>query len=299
MKCLAVVFRLESGVTVIRATLNDIQRALTVSNDRPKGSRPFRCSANSSSSWFGNYSLPKFLKLVTNGDAKLLDNVRQELLLAISDAAPTWEVYRSPAGFHQCLPASLAGHPDNMYALRQTDSNQRKAITLFYNVGFSGGTSSAVVREYGELVMSIVQQLHAERVDVNLYGYVYCSSGAQRTSERAKAGHVLTVVEIARSENVFQPERIACTMISSFCRRGVFGLWEHLAWQEDSNPTAMRLVDGSYGTHIVKLDISDLARALPNIDMNSIVLLPEVGAHTNPSQLWEPINLKLKRSTAT
>ncbi len=292
MKCLAVVSKLESGVTVIRATLNDIQRALTVSNDRPKGSHSDRCSANSSSSWYGNYSLPEFLKLVTYGDAKLLDNVRHELTLAISDAAPTWEVYRSPAGFHQCLPASLAGHPDNMYALRQTDSNQRKAITLFYNVGFSGGTSSVVVRRYGELVMAIVQQLHAERVDVNLYGYVYCSTG------RNKGSHVLTVVEIARSENVFQPERIACTMISSFCRRGVFGLWEHLAWQDKPNQVALKTVNGCYGTHNVKLDISDLERALPNIDMNSIVLLPEVGAHTNPSQLWEPINLKLKRSAA-
>ncbi len=294
MKCLAVVSKLESGVTVIRATLNDIQRALTVSSARPKGEHPSRCSANSSSSWFGNYSLEEFLKLVTRGDAKLLDNVRQSLTLAISDAAPTWEVYRSPAGFHQCLPAALAGHPDNMYALRQTDSNQRKAITLFYNVGFSGGTSSAVVREYGELIMSIVQQLHAERVDVNLYGYVYCKAGHARND-----GHCLTVVEIARSENVFQPERIACTMISSFCRRGVFGLWEHLAWQEDHNSVALSMVKGSYGTHNVTLDISDLERALPNIDMNSIVLLPEVGAHTNPSQLWEPINLKLKRSTAS
>ncbi len=293
MKCLAVVSKLESGVTVIRATLNDIQRALTVSNNRPKGNHPRRCSANETSSWFGNYSLPEFLKLVTNGDAKLLDSVRKELTLAISDAAPTWEIYRSPAGFHQCLPASLAGHPDNMYALRQSNSNQRKSITLFYNVGFSGGTSSDVVRKYGEMVMAIVQQLHAQRVDVNLYGYVYCNTGRQATG-----GGVLTVVEIARSENVFQPERIACTMISSFCRRGVFGLWEHLAWGDKADSTCLTIVNTCYGTHNVKLDISDLERALPNIDMNSIVLLPEVGAHTNPSQLWEPINLKLKRSTA-
>ena len=297
MKCLAVVSRLESGVTVIRATLNDIQRALTVSSQRQGKDHFRRCSAEPSSSWYGNYSIKEFLKLVTYGDAKLLDNVRQELTLAISDVAPTWEVYRSPAGFHQCLPASLAGHPDNMYALRQTDSNQRKAITLFYNVGFSSGTSSDVVRKYGELVMSIVQQLHAERADVNLYGYVYCSGG-NRLASKQKSGHVLTVVEITRSENVFQPERIACTMISSFCRRGVFGLWEHLAWQDKPVSVALKMVSSNYGTHTVKLDISDLERALPNIDMNSIVLLPEVGAHTNPSQLWEPINLKLKRSTS-
>jgi len=174
-----------------------------------------------------------------------------------------------------------------MYSLHAEQSPQRKAITLFYNVGFSAGTDSATVEKYGRQVMLAINQLHAERIDVSLYGYVYVGIGGSAQKH-------LTVIKVQSSEDVFTPERIAATLPSSFCRRGIFGLWEHMA-HEQRNEECRRLIVSNYGRHDKKLDIAALKAALPDIDTDSIVLLPEVSYHVNPEQIWEPINLRLRR----
>jgi hypothetical protein len=177
-----------------------------------------------------------------------------------------------------------------MYSLHAEQSPQRKAVTLFYNVGFSSGTSSSVVHEYGRQVMLAINQLHAERIDVSLYGYVYCGSGNARSGSNN-----LTIIKVQSSEDVFTPERVAATLPSSFCRRGVFGLWEHMA-HASKDKTAQSLIRTNYGTHNRKLNLSELKAAVPDIDTDSIVLLPEVSVHVNAEQIWEPINLRLKRA---
>lgn len=294
--CNAIASEITTGVkpvTVFRATLTDVERALENSYAHKGAKSPYRigsCSQGSSSDWYGNYTLHQFHKLVRDGDATLVTDVLSDLDLAIADNADAFTVTRAPAGFHPCVPAYLSGQPDAMYTLRIEATPRRKSVTLFYNVGFSGGTRAADVLEYGQHVMRIVNQLHAERVDVTLYGYVY-NTGAPVSGHR-----VLTVIEIQRSENVFAPERIAATLPASFCRRGVFGLWEHIAF-EQGNEVAKYLVNNCYGTHTVELELTDLQAAMHDMELDSIVLLPEVGRHVNPSKLWEPINMKLKRST--
>jgi len=280
-----------SDTVVLRATLNDVQRAVQCSLDHV-GKAPYRtesCSQGDRSNWFGGYSLSEFNDLLRNGDSTLVTDVLGDLDVQIADNAEHWQVRRAPMGFYPCIPAHLAGVPDSMYSLRSEESPQRKAITLFYNVGFSSGTASATVEEYGRQVMLAINQLHAERIDVSLYGYVYVGIGS------SKKRH-LTVIKVQSSEDVFTPERIAATLPSSFCRRGVFGLWEHMA-HEQNNKACDRLIRTNYGRHDKKLDLAALKEALPNIDTDSIVLLPEVSEHVNPAHIWEPINLRLNRRT--
>ncbi len=290
--CNAILRKIDDTI-VLLANMQDIERALQCAKDN-KGTAPYigmACSIQPASRWYDGYSLDKMAALMRNGDADLLTDVLAELDLAISDDAPRHEVCRAQMGFYPCVPAHIARQPDSMYQLRRAVSPQRKALTLFYNVGFSGGTASSIVREYGHEVMKIVNQLHAERVDVNLYGYVYCSTG-----QRAK--HVLTVVEIQRSEDVYTPERIAATLPSAFCRRGVFGLWEHVGYTDKPHAgTIKRMVGTGYGTHSSELQIAELKAAMPDLDTDSIILMPSVSVHVNPAQLWEPINMKLGRST--
>ena len=286
----AIIRKLDDTI-VLLANMQDIERALQCAKDNT-GTAPYighACSIQPASAWYDGYSLDGMSKLMRNGDADLLTDVLAELDLAISDEAPRHEVSRAQMGFYPCVPAHIARQPDAMYQLRRADSPQRKALTLFYNVGFSGGTASSIVRKYGHEVMKIVNQLHAERVDVSLYGYVYCASGKQR---------VLTVVEIQRSEDVYTPERIAATLPSAFCRRGVFGLWEHVGYSDKPHASHIkRMVRTNYGTHDKELQIDALKAALPDLDTDSIILMPSVSVHVNPAQLWEPINLKLGRST--
>lgn len=288
--CNAIIRKVDS-TTIVTANMQDIERALLHAKAN-KGEAPYtsHCpTTNSASSWYDGYSLEQTIDLIRNGDADLLTDVLAELDLAISDDAPRHEVARAQMGFYPCVPAHIARQPDAMYQLRAADSPQRKALTLFYNVGFSGGTASSIVREYGHEVMKIVNQLHAERVDVSLYGYVYCSV-------RSRKSPLLTVVEIQRSEDVYTPERVAATLPSTFCRRGVFGLWDHLAYSDKKYAATLKhTIQSNYGTHDIDLEIHTLKAALPDVETNSIILLPSVSVHVNPAQLWEPINLKLGR----
>ena len=277
---------------IIRATLADIASALTwgkteASEVEAMHANP--CSLCPKSDWYGGYSHDEFRSLMRNGDSSLVTDILAELDIAISDEAPRYEIARAQVGFYPCVPAHLAGQPDAMYQLRMADSPQRKAITLFYNVGFSAGTNSDTVRQYGFEVMKIVNQLNAERVAVNLYGYVYCSVDRGSTC-------ALTIVEVQRSQDVFTPERIAATLPSSFCRRGIFGLWEHMGYA-NGDKIPLKMARTNYGTHNKELQIDALKAALPDLDTDSIILVPEVSVHVNPSQIWEPINLKLNRST--
>lgn len=278
------------GVKIIKANLDDVAQACqrALDNDKKRAS-----SNGSADTWHGHYTLKGYRDVMRDGDSKLVSDIIGDLDLQIADNAERMMLRREPAGFYPCVPAHLSGDPNSMFAMHTEESPDRKAITIFYNVGYAAGTSESAIRSYGESVMRIVNQLHAERVDVAVYGYIWCSYRPENFTEDAV--NTLSVLEIQRSEDLFQPERFAVTLSPAFFRRGIFALWETMA--DDGCKPAKQLVSQSYGAHTSKLELSVLKASLSTLDTDSIVLLPEASYNINPSELWEPINLKLGRST--
>ena len=138
MPCNAILRKVDT-TTVLLANMTDVERALQNAKAN-KGTPPYNghaCSIQPATSWYDGYSLEDMARLMRNGDADLMTDVLAELDLAISDDAPKHEVARAQMGFYPCVPAHIARQPDSMFTLRRADSPQRKALTLFYNVGFS------------------------------------------------------------------------------------------------------------------------------------------------------------------
>lgn len=128
-------------------------------------------SDRSASSWNGNESWDQAKRSLLKGRlsavdkaAKLIDKLAAN---SIELTTPQWE--QSVAGYIPCVPAFLAGHPDNMYRLNSVESD-RAPVRIFASVCVSGGVEADDLEKRGVAILALCQKLGSVR-PIELYAY--------------------------------------------------------------------------------------------------------------------------------
>lgn len=138
--------------------------------------------------WAGTASWEEAQTLATKGDPESVKLIKNELLTDTdTDKAQTAPIVRNRTrldmvGFAPCVPAYLAGRPQNMMNKRRTVLRAPKILNVAYCFG---GTKSVRVHDRvnaGANVISAINSLQAKGYRINLY---LCHKGTDRYSTSA------------------------------------------------------------------------------------------------------------------
>jgi hypothetical protein len=153
------------GTTIAKfyESIGDFRRDLDTLT--PKHSERTASAWNGNESWDqAKQSLLKGRMSVVPKAAKLMDKLAAN---SIELTTSQWE--QSVAGYIPCVPAFLAGHPDNMYRLTDVETD-RSPVRIFASVCVSAGIDADDLEKRGTAILALCQKLGSVR-PIELYAY--------------------------------------------------------------------------------------------------------------------------------
>ena len=115
----------------------------------------------------GVESEEKANNLLLYGDEKTVKKIECKELKRFKTTKNT--LYRSPVGFTPCVGAVMAGHPNNMYNIHQTQYNSCKILNFFYAIDVAWNVSAADITAVSVKILNVIAALESKGYRVNLY----------------------------------------------------------------------------------------------------------------------------------
>ncbi len=179
--------------------------------------------------WRGSRTFAEADKLAVEGWPDGLaraEKLRAQLVGVLGSRSYRPRLSRALAGFSPCVPAAIAGDPENMFSLRRVEApNNGKIVTIVYNNCVSAGLSAETLMLRGAIALALVDSLEScgFRCEVQI------GSGCR---QRGAHPQHETFVTLKRPEEPLNIDTLSFWLVHpSTFRRMIFSIWEN-CWTE-------------------------------------------------------------------